>query len=489
MSAIVHVPISEAKKQQWALKKLPALLYFSYALLVVLSLNNGFFWDSILQASQYGQWFYKTNFTSFFYPETIDAGYSPLFGILVAISWKIFGYNLITSHLLILPFALGVVHQVLVLSRKFLSGNTAVFAATLALADPTLLAQVTQVSPDIVLLFLYLFCLNQIIVRKRLLVALALVFLGLIHMRGTIAVACVFFTDVFVEICYSRNFIPKNWRNIILTYLPAFFIVSTWLVLHYLHAGWWAYNPDPKWSWSAGRQLVSFPEMLRNSGIIVWRVMDFGRLFIWLGLLACGLYYFRDCLKLPQKIWILLFAICIPFLFFSIISIPYSNPIGHRYYLVVYVLLAVLVCYLLAHIPNRFFRRFIYGFMLLGLLTGHFWIYPDSVAKGWDATLAHVPYFKLRHQAIAFLDAQHIPLETVGSDFPNLAPLSITDLKNDARRFKDKDLQTDAYVLYSNIFNNFSDEELAALQTNWQVVKSWKKGQVKMILYKKPEKR
>ena len=80
----------------------------------------------------------------------------------------------------------------------------------------------------------------------------------------------------------------------------------------------------------------------------------------------------------------------------------------------------MLVCYLLCHIPNRFFRRFTYGFMLLGLLTGHFWIYPDPVAKGWDATLAHVPYFGLRREAITYLDNKGIPLETVGSDYPNL---------------------------------------------------------------------
>jgi hypothetical protein len=121
--------------------------------------------------------------------------------------------------------------------------------------------------------------------------------------------------------------------------------------------------------------------------------------------------------------------------------------------------------------------------MLAGLLTGHFWIYPDSVAKGWDATLAHVPYFELRRDATAFLDEKNIPLETVGSDYPNLAPFSVTDLNNDPRSFKPKDLQTDRYVLYSNIFNGFSDEELANLQTHWQVVKSWKKGQVKMIVY------
>ncbi|NLX71778.1 MAG: hypothetical protein GXY94_00535 [Bacteroidales bacterium] len=39
----------------------------------------------------------------------------------------------------------------------------------------------------------------------------------------------------------------------------------------------------------------------------------------------------------------------------------------------------------------------LYALLLLLMFAGaHFWIYPDRIAKAWDATLAHQPYYALR---------------------------------------------------------------------------------------------
>jgi hypothetical protein len=466
--------------------KFPELaLYLIYATIMLLARHNPFFWDSILQASQYGQWFYITNFKHFFYPDAIDAGYSPLFGLLLALSWKILGYKLWVSHLVILPFALGIVRQVINLSRRFLPGNYAVLTALLVLADPTLVAQISQVSPDVLLVFFYLFCLNKLLSNQRLAVSFALIFLGMISLRGTIAVAALFFTDICLTVFFARQFQVKKLLKTGATYIPAFVCVTTWAILHFQHTGWIGYNPDPTWSWSEGRQLVPFQGMLRNGAIIIWRMLDFGRIFIWVGLTVTGFYFLRKRLKFPPAASRLFIAAFVPFLLFSIISLPYSNPIGHRYYMVVFLLVTLLACYLLFQIPHKVFRNFTFSFMFLGLITGHFWVYPDSIAKGWDGTLAHLPYFELRSEAISYLEQQHIPRSEVGSDFPNLAPLSQTDLLPDSVQFRSKDLQTDNYVLYSNIFNGFTDEELLELKTTWQPVKTWKKGLVKVILYQR----
>ncbi|MFC5271238.1 hypothetical protein [Adhaeribacter terreus] len=485
MPAIIHTPVSAEKKQHWAARTLPGLLYFGYALLVILSVNNGFFWDSILLASRYGQWYFDSNFSTLFVPENI-AGYPPLFGMLLAFLWKIFGKNLLVSHLLILPFALGIVRQILQLCRKFLPENIASWAALLLLADPTLLAQCTQVAPDVLLVFFYLFSLNRILEKRRLLLIFSLIFLGLLSPRGTIAAFALFLTDTCLFIFEKKeNRTLKHFAGLFMTYVPAGLLVIIWQILHFRHFGWIGYNPDSEWGTLA--QFAGLKGMLRNAVLITWRLVDFGRLFIGFGLLLTLLYYVRKRLQFPPEILRLFTLVSIPFFLFSLVFLPYTNPIGHRYYLVVFLLLALPVYYLLTHVPNRFFRRITYGFMLLGLLTGHFWIYPDSVAKGWDATLAHKPYFELRREAIAFLDVKNIPLETVGSDYPNLAPGSVTDLNNDTRHFQGKNLENNTFVLYSNIFNGFTDKELEELRTQWNVVKSWKKGQVKMILYKRPE--
>ncbi|HSI90540.1 MAG TPA: hypothetical protein VK927_05450 [Adhaeribacter sp.] len=460
------------------------LLYAGMALLVLLSLKNSFFWDSILLGSRYGQWYYDTDFQTAFVPENM-AGYPPLFGMLVALAWKIFGRSLEASHLLILPFALGIVAQVLSLSRKFLPPAAVFWSALLILLDPTLLAQCTQVAPDVLLVFLFLFCLNKIIEKKPLQLAVALVFLGMLSPRGTIAAALVFASHLWLYFFQNgRTFSLKTALNVLWPYVPAGLAVLTWQFLHYRHFGWAGYNPNE--NYAEYTKFSGFSGMLRNTALIIWRTLDFGRLLVWLGLALTLWAYFSRRLSLPPATLRLFGLFLIPFLGFSAVFLPFTNPIGHRYYLVPFLLLALLGCYLLMHLPDRTFRRSVYALMLLGLLSGHFWLYPDTVAKGWDATLAHTPYFSLRQKAIGFLDKTGIPVAQTGSDFPNLAPIGISDLSNDSRQFKPKDLATDRYILWSNVFNNFSDEELHELKTRWQVRQMWQKGQVRMVLYERP---
>jgi hypothetical protein len=49
--------------------------------------------------------------------------------------------------------------------------------------------------------------------------------------------------------------------------------------------------------------------------------------------------------------------------------------------------------------------------MLAGLLSGNFWVYPDTMAKGWDATLAHLPYHHLRQKMRQYINRNHIPVD------------------------------------------------------------------------------
>ena len=49
--------------------------------------------------------------------------------------------------------------------------------------------------------------------------------------------------------------------------------------------------------------------------------------------------------------------------------------------------------------------------LLAGLISGNLWIYPRNIAQGWDATLAHVPYYNLRIEAINYLDKNNIEID------------------------------------------------------------------------------
>ena len=47
------------------------------------------------------------------------------------------------------------------------------------------------------------------------------------------------------------------------------------------------------------------------------------------------------------------------------------------------------------------------------------------------------------------------------------------------------DLAKNNYILYSNVMNDFSDEELVELEENWNVIKEMRAGGLCFVLYGK----
>ena len=121
------------------------------------------------------------------------------------------------------------------------------------------------------------------------------------------------------------------------------------------------------------------------------------------------------------------------------------------------------------------------------MISGNFWIYPDKIAKGWDATIAHIPYYQLRKKMMNYIENKGISFNDVGSEVPNTAAIKYIDLSNDDRQFPLKDFETHRYIFYSNIYNMFTDEEIDELKNSWIVEKEYKCLQVYVRLYKKPK--
>ena len=118
------------------------------------------------------------------------------------------------------------------------------------------------------------------------------------------------------------------------------------------------------------------------------------------------------------------------------------------------------------------------------LSTGNYWIYPTSVAKGWDATLAHLPYYDLRHQAMKFIEDHKIPVESVGSFFPNTATIDAIDLNGDQRSFPN--FASQPYVFYSSVYN-LDDAQYEKLDQNYEQIKRFGHGKVFVAIYKQKD--
>ncbi len=457
---------------------LPFILFF--ILLSLLTLNLPFFWDKDILYSRIAHWLLENHF-SMVLPDSLDPGYMPALGYLLAAAWKVFGVTLPVMHLLMLPFTLGIVWLTRLLLGQFLDNRKLYLAMLLVLADTTFLAQTVVFSTDLVMLFFMLLALNSVMHNRRWLLVLAVTGLLFSHMRGLMVAATIGIFDLY------RN---GSWNNPLAAarrlppYLPGLILFTAWMVFHYLNKGWIGYHDASPWA--PCYELVDGAGFIRNCAIALWRLVDFGHVFVW-AVVTIGVYPLlrkRSSLKEPLASLLLLLGVSL------LVTLPtmllYRMLNGHRYLIPVYYFLSVLAVYLLFGIPGQDkLKRVLAVVMLAGMLSGNFWVYPDTVAKGWDATLAHLPYHHLRQKMRQYIDQNHIPVVRTGSHIPNTARIDYIELNGDQRAFPQADLPIHPYIFYSNVFNMFTDEEIAELKRDWIVEQEYCCLQVRVTLYKK----
>ncbi len=397
-------------------------------------------------ASRHPHFFLANHFQTIYLPNYLDSGHPPLFGIYIAFTWLLFGKSLLVSHVAMLPFLLLIAYQVPQLLSRWLNGYALLFSSLLVFLEPTLLAQATLVSPDIVLMSIFITGINLYLNKKYKTLALVLIPLGLISLRGMMVLFASFYAIILNDILAQRKFNLHYFFTITLVFLPSVVIAATWLWLHYQHTGWIGFHSDSPWASSF--QQVSLAQMLKNAILFIWRLLDFGRITVWL--LALFLLFKFKLANQSNLKWIIPIAVFI--LVFAANTLFADGLVGHRYFLPIYFLSLVFV---LKNIPLAFAKKSMLAYVLLfiSFLIGATFVYPSKIAMGWDATPAHLPYYSLRKEAIIFLNNNNIPLQTVACGFPNLDTREILELNGDSSHFNSYSDTTLKYILYSNVFN------------------------------------
>ncbi len=241
--------------------------------------------------------------------------------------------------------------------------------------------------------------------------------------------------------------------------------------------------------WAEHFERVDATGFLRNVLILGWRLADQGRIFLWITGLVLLILSFRLKWKTDGNGRRLLIFLVVMMLILGYSALTYKNLAGHRYQIPVFLLLSLTVIYhLMKWVGQRKKVLLILVLLILGMVSGNFWVYPDRISKGWDAMLAYLPYQSLRHEMIGFIEQNHIEFSNVGTGFPNNTGMNVIELSGDTRAFGSMEAGMDnfRFIFYSNVYNEFSDDDLTELRTEWKVVKSLHKGQVKMILYENP---
>lgn len=468
------------------LHKNQLLLILGYGIVLTVALwngNNSFFWDGVHYGAIQPDFYYASHFSSIWVPDGMDSGEVPTFAVYIAAVWTCFGRTLLASHLAMVPFIIGIVWQLFSLCKKFIKPQFTGITLLLILTDTTLLSQCSLVTPDLPLVFFFLLALNALLEQKSILLTVAVCFLFMGITRGILLAFCLFLLDLYLSISETKN--PKTVIPLLfkksMVYIPGFILFVIYNYCHFIHKGWiLSYEGSP---WEGTKELVDAHGLLVNIVLLCWRLVDFGKIIIWMIFL---ILLFRLKKQSFSQYKPLVFLSVSLLLFVHVDMLWASNLMAHRYFMPFHIVFALLCASILFSDRIASGMKYLLIMLWFGvMISGSFWIYPDKIAKGWDATLAHLPYYQLRHQAIGYLDKKEIDFKEVGSFFPNTAVIDMIDLNHDMRNF-DNYNGKDRYVFYSNIFN-IEDTQYDEIhdKENYKEIKRFENNGVFVVIFEK----
>lgn len=444
-----------------------------------------FFWDAISKSNR-ANWIYTHHFSSLIVPTEINSGHPPLWITGIALYWTVLGKAIWSARLLLLLVNFGVFYQIFLLAKNSFPKNASIYLVFIALLEPTLLGQTTMLNNDMLLLFFTLLGVNSLFNNKQWLYVVAIIGVLLTNLRGIyISLA---FIIIHIWLCKSQLLVFN--RKMLKTYAIGFVVFLGFMFYQYAEVGWFIISKNE--GFSEHRKLTGLARMFKNSAAFVKNLLDFGRLAVWIPLTVL-VYQFLKLKKFKENIQAS--RIVVSLVVFSIVFfigfVPFSNPMGPRYLLISFILANILFINLLfSSSLKEKAKKWMVSLVVIAFISGHFWIYPSTIAQGWDSSLAYLNYFPQREKMLQYLKENDISNASIGTNLSLNARWKST-LNNDFKKeekFKYLDLNSDEYILFSNIENKTKDEDIITLRTTWIEVKTFSQLGVFLTLYKNPNK-
>jgi hypothetical protein len=471
------------------------------------SLNHCYFWDNIQQTSKEANWYYNTDFSGLLLPsfsevsEVSDDGKSdiagtgyhpPLTGFITAVLWKIFGRSLYVSSIFIFVCSLILIFNTFKLFSTLFPNKPFGLFILLPLLDTSFLTQLAIASPDILLITAFVTCLRAIVDDKKILLSVAYVFLCLVNARGFFAGVLVFAFFLFYKIIYSKEKITvKQFIRKILPFLPGIVLLFSFFAFYFSRRYW--FFSDPGFHSNHYERPESLHQLIKNIAVYAFLLSENGKIFVWLFCLFLIVKFRRSVIKKAftgREKSILFLFVSFLLMYFLLVILTQQGGLGSRYHMPSYFLLTVVVFILLDKV--RIKRMYGCIFLLtLFLLSGNLWVYlyPEKLAKSWDTTLGHLPFYELREKCFEYMDAGNIPYEETSAGFCLYGNQRYIDLKPEYRYiYTADDMDKKEYFLYSDI-SNLSDEIIDELhdKSKWNLLKNFRKGPVFISIYKRVE--
>ena len=463
------------------------IVVVAYLILTIISLNNCYFWDNIQQISKEANWFYLNGLSSILGPSSLSSeiattGYHPpLMGIMTAVLWNVFGYKLWVSHIFVLLWAIVLIYNAWKIIRFLFPVNYSGWVLLIVMLEPTILTQYFISSPDFILFTAFVISIRAVLERKPLLLTIGVFFICCINMRG------IFVGGILLIVHCYYSYIQQNKKldfqsfiNIFLSYLPTILLLIAYFTYYLVERGWFFSGTSKSGHYAipngVGRIINHFAEF----GL---RSVENGRIFIWSLAIYVTYMTLKSKIRLTQSeqflssFFLLLTGLYVLFIFIT------QMPFSARYFMPQFLLLTVLTLLGLIKFINN--RQLIICFVLIVCfeLTGHFWIYPEKIAKSWDCTLAHLPYYELRSDCFKYIEHHQIDYNDISSGFCLYGNRRYIELLNTDKKISNN--PNNKYFIYSNISN--IDDSLSVdfkNKTLWSPIKKFEKWPVSITIYK-----
>lgn len=454
--------------------------FLFFIVLTWLSSSFPFFWDTTIIAKLTHD-FYDHGINGLIPPMDSDQGGFSMFSIYMLCMWKMFGKTLFVSHFALLPFLFLIVYNYYQIASRFLQDKFIVLAMILLMIEPCLLTQSIIMGYDIFMIAFFLGALNALLSEKRILFSILIVLLCMCSIRGIMLSAGLFFLDIYFLKKNHSHFI--SWK-IIKTFLPSIVVLGLWMVYHHYKTGWYIINPLKE---DTHQAFVLGIKPLKQLAYIFWKIMDMGRIFLW-GVVIAGFFYFYK--KNKPQFKDIFYITLIPLLMLIAGMIFIGNPIGHRYFIVIFLMLTILFCFVLQQMQSKKTVYITYIFSIIVLITGNFWMYPVKYGNNWDSSLKVLPVFDLKKQVDDYIVKNNISATDVGTQFPFIIAEKYMYLNDKDFHYENVwsgPIDKYPYFLYSNVINTDIAEQFEEARKNWILIKEFKKGQVVFELYRNPK--
>ena len=436
-----------------------------YTIIVLCYCNTPIFWDMYGQVKT-AHYFLETNFKDLFPNGNgfVDNGYFPIYALYLAVLFKFFGFKLWVAHVSVIPFVIGFIYQLQLFCTRYLSPEKTLFVLMLTLIHPAIEAQSIYFSSEVCFVFLGIYMLNAIKDERSSRIALSSTLLCLLNFRALPFVILVWVYFTFL----------KKQKSVWYLFLSVL-VSAAWLFIHFKISGWVFTNPEN----TEHRTLLDFSGMLKNFFWCLVKLTDFANI---IALVFMALFCFNHKKVGEPIVFVILAAISI-----FIFSVPLSNPINNRYFLLLYVLAIPAFIFSISTYSTKKMAIFSVLFVLF-LVQSSRLIKPNKYGNAWDCTPVSLDYFDVRKQLDDYVAENSIAVKDVAAGFQVYFNDAYYLMNNSTKEYdllSDTEMNANLYIADSNICNNYNLQRKTYLERNYTLVKSFEKGAIYIHLYKK----